>query len=580
MWKKLNFIFNRRQKIEIILLWIIIVIGAFAELLGVSVIMPFTQVVLDSSVIHTNRYYSSIYNLLGLESDKQFMIFMVIAIAAIYIVKNAFLIFMNDLQNRFSYINRGRLANKMMKGYLSRDYLFHSMKNISELYRNVTTDSEMLYALVTAILQFLTEAFVCLTLFIYLLVIDFSVTISLAVLLGVFAGIFLLMTKKSIRKMGETKRIVDAQMDKWVRQSFEGIKEVKILNREGFFLENVTKHYSLLMTSLRKIVNYNYIPKPIFEGGCVATIMLVIGIKINNGVNLTSFVPTLTAFVVAAFRLLPSFSRLTTHVNTILYNRKSLEAVYADLKEIEGAVDDTLFEQKNINKMPLNKEINIDGVSFHYPNVNENVLENVSFKIPVNNSVAFIGPSGAGKTTLADIVLGILKPQKGQVLCDDVDIQSDIRSWQSNLGYIPQNIYLMDDTIRNNILFGVREDKINEKALEEAINKAQLKDFIDSLEEGLNTFVGEHGVRLSGGQRQRIGIARALYNNPDILILDEATSALDNETEKDVMEAITSLHGKITMIIVAHRLSTIKNCDHIFEVKDKSVVERDKESIG
>lgn len=577
---QLNYIFNRKQKMELFILWIVVVIGAFLELLGVSVVMPFTQIALDSSVIHTNKYYSMLYRLLGMNSDSQFIIMVIIVIICIYIVKNVYLIFMCDMQNRFSYNNQGKLANRLMQGYLSRDYLFHSMNNISELYRNVTTDSQMLFALVQNCLQLLTEVFVCLALFIYLLIVDVKVTLALSVFLGLFSGIFIMIFRKPTKKMGLVKRDTDAQMDKWVRQSFEGIKEVKILNRESFFLDKVSVYYKNLMISLRKIVVINYIPKPIFETACICIFMIVVAIEIGNGADIAKFVPTLTAFVIAAFRLLPSFSRLTTQFNAIVYNKTSLNEVYKDLKEIDDTLMQSVFlEEKSAKKMKLDETIEIRNVSFCYPNCETNVIEHADFLIPVNASVALIGASGAGKTTMADLVLGILKPQEGVIYSDQVDINSDICAWQRNLGYIPQSIYLIDDTIRNNILFGIPECEADETALNRALEKAQLLEFVESLEKGLDTVVGEHGVRLSGGQRQRIGIARALYNDPNVLVLDEATSALDNDTETAVMEAINGLQGKITMLIIAHRLTTIRNCDFIYEVKDGKVLPVEKTEL-
>ena len=285
-------------------------------------------------------------------------------------------------------------------------------------------------------------------------------------------------------------------------------------------------------------------------------------------------------FAVAAFRLLPSFNRITNFLSIILFNKPAVDAVYHDLKEIEQIEKGTNYNEKeNVKRTQLKKKIEIRNVCFHYPESEQKVLDMVSFEIKKNQSVAFIGPSGAGKTTLADILLGALAPTYGEIKVDGENINENLRSWQKNLGYIPQTIYLMDDTIKNNIAFGIEESEIDQKKLEEAIEKAQLRDFIEALPEGLETEVGERGVKLSGGQRQRIGIARALYNDPDVLVLDEATSALDNDTEKAVMEAIENLSGSKTLIIIAHRLTTIQNCDIVFEVKEGKVKKVDKDQV-
>ena len=301
----------------------------------------------------------------------------------------------------------------------------------------------------------------------------------------------------------------------------------------------------------------------------VCALLLIVIIKIINGADMTHFVPVLSVFAVAVFRMLPSFNRLATYVSQIMFNKASVEAIYNDLKEFE--TEEEFAIEENVRAIPFTKEICLKDVSFRYPDAEEDVVSNVELVIPKGKSVAFIGASGAGKTTLADIILGVLSAQNGEIVVDGQPINAMSREWHKKVGYIPQTIFLMDDTIRNNIAFGIETSKIDEKQLEEAIAGAQLKEFIDSLPEGLDTEIGESGVRLSGGQRQRIGIARALYFNPEILVLDEATSALDNDTESAVMEAIDNLAGTKTLLIIAHRLTTIKNCDIVYEIKDKKV---------
>ena len=253
-----------------------------------------------------------------------------------------------------------------------------------------------------------------------------------------------------------------------------------------------------------------------------------------------------------------------------MFTKGSVEKVYHDLQEVERLEKNKPAVTADVS-LELKKEIQIRNLSFRYPDASENVLENISFTIPKNRSIAFIGPSGAGKTTLADIILGVLEPTEGQICVDGGDIQNCMSAWHKNIGYIPQSIYLMDASIRENVAFGIPKDQIDETCLRRALEEAQMKEFVDSLPEGLDTAIGESGVRLSGGQRQRIGIARALYNDPDVLVLDEATSALDNETEKAVMDAIDRLAGNKTLIIIAHRLTTITNCDVIYEVKDRQI---------
>ena len=311
----------------------------------------------------------------------------------------------------------------------------------------------------------------------------------------------------------------------------------------------------------------------------VSGLLFVIIVKLLRGTDMTYLVPTLSAFAVAAIRLIPSFNRLTGYIGDLIYNKASVEAIYNDLVEIDRLRSRKLLLEQDAEPIRFSSEIQIRDLTFRYPSVDEYILKDANLRIGRKESIAFIGSSGAGKTTLADIFLGILEPEGGGVFVDGVDISGHMGSWHKLLGYIPQTIYLLDDTLRNNVAYGIKQEEIDDEKVWKALESAQLKDFVQGLEKGLDTSVGERGVRLSGGQRQRIGIARALYSDPEILVLDEATSALDNETETAVMEAINSLQGSKTLIIIAHRLTTIQNCDIIYEVKGQKVIRVDKESI-
>lgn len=572
LFHKVKYILNRKQKIRLVMLVGIIFIGGIMELLGISAIMPFVNVLMAPDTIHTNQYYSFFYDLFHLKSDAQFLFFMALALVLVYVVKNIYLLVMYDIQYRFTFNNQRRVAYKLMDAYMKQTYLFHVSKNISELNRNVTADVNMFFQAVLSVLQLLTETIVCLLLGVFLFVQDKSITIGVVVLLLIFAFFFLKVFKKKSNDLGNVTRSKSAEMGKWIRQSFEGIKEVKILNREQYFLTQVDENYTIFADAQRKNALISIAPRPIFEAVCVSALMIVVALKIIRGVNLDYFIPIMSVFAMAAFRLLPSFGRLTAYINEIVYNKVAVDNVYHDLKEVEQLMKNNKERNSHQELIELHEAIRVRDVCFKYPTMDKYVLEEVSLDIPKNKSVAFVGPSGAGKTTLADVILGVLEPESGHVYADDIDVYEYPYGWHKNLGYIPQAIYLMDDSIRNNILFGVPENEANEEAIWHALEDAQLKEFVDGLEQGIDTVIGERGVRLSGGQRQRIGIARALYNDPAILILDEATSALDNETETAVMDAINGLQGKKTLIIIAHRLSTIENCDLKYEVKDGKVL--------
>ena len=567
---KINYIFNKNQKIRLIQLTVIIVIGAFFELLGVSAILPFINVVLEPDAIKTTSYLSFFYDLLGFHSVNDFMIFLGVCLIVVYIVKNIYVAMMYDAQYRFTYRNQCRISSRLLSSYLQESYLFHVEHNSAELLRNVNMDVAVFFQVVLGMLQLFTEVSVCFVLVVFLLFMDVWITIGVAVLLGVFAMGFMKLFRVRLRDMGLKSRNYQAEMNKWMLQAMGGIKEIKVMNREVFFGEKYKKAYYLYAESQRKYSLLGILPRPILEMFCVTGLLIVVVIRLLCGVELDNFIPTLSVFAIAAFRMLPSFNRITNNMNTVMFNRTAVDRIYLDLKQSEQYLGEKRL--KTTTEVDFQKEISVEGLVFTYPKADKPVLDKVSLKIPKNTSVAFIGPSGAGKTTLADLILGVLEPQCGKILVDGKNIQSGMDSWHKKLGYIPQSIYIMDDTLRNNVAFGVLEEDIDDVKVWKALEEAQLKDFVGTLEDGLDTNIGEGGMRLSGGQRQRIGIARVLYNDPQVLVLDEATSALDTETESAVMEAIENFNGKKTMIIIAHRLSTVKNCNIVYKVDDHNVV--------
>jgi len=389
-------------------------------------------------------------------------------------------------------------------------------------------------------------------------------------LVGIFGIVFLKVFKKRLRAAGRKSRDKQGTTRQAVLEALGGIKEIKVLNREQVFVEDYNEEYKDYAESNRRFKVYSMIPKPVMETVSISGLLLIVCVKVGMGADPVSFIPTISVFAVGAFRMLPSANRMAEYLSRIMFSKPAIDSIYHDLKQIEELMEN-LKCIEDTQQISFEKEIKVEHITFGYPGSEKYVFQDASLVIPKNKSVAFIGPSGQGKTTLADIILGLLEPQEGQVLVDDVDIRHGMHAWNKKLGYIPQTISLLDASIRDNILFGVEKEKIDESRLQEAIKEAQLKEFIDTLEEGLNTVIGEGGVRLSGGQRQRIGIARALYHNPEVLVLDEATSALDNDTEAAVMEAIDYLAGSKTLIIIAHRLSTIQNCDLVYRIEAGAV---------
>lgn len=581
MIKKVNYILDRTQKIKLFILLIIIFIGAFVELLGVSSIMPLINVATAPDAIDNTWYLVKIRDLFGLTEARQVVTFLSFFLIVVYIIKNVYITFQYNVQYKFIFNNQRRLAVKMMNSYMHQSYLFHVSRNVAELQRNVTEDVNGFYTVVLNVLQLIAEVSVCVVLVIYLMNTDIMTTIVVAALIFIFAIFFGIVFKKVLVKKGQENRQVSIQLTKWVLQSFSGIKEIKVMNKEKFFLDNYDKTYKRFTVLQRQQTMLSFISRPTMETMCICGLLITVVVKMMwFQEDIANFIPALSVFAIAAFRMLPSFNRISGYLSAIMFNKPAVDVLYGDLKEIDNLKTDIKTKEKDqVAIQKLSQGIDVKDISFQYPNANKLVIRNLSMHIEPNTSVAFIGASGAGKSTLADIILGVLEPQIGTIEVEGIDIKKNLNGWHQCLGYIPQTIYLMDDTIRANIAFGLDKDQISEKALWKAIKEAQLEQFIKSLPKGLDTIVGDRGVKLSGGQRQRIGIARALYSQPTVLILDEATSALDNETEREVMEAIDGLKGTRTLIIIAHRLTTIKNCDVIYEVKDGGIEKKNYEQL-
>lgn len=580
MLKKINYVLDRKQKINLGILLIIIFIGAFVELLGVSAVMPLINVAMQPETIDEKWYFILISKYTGITDANQMILFLAVLLIIIYILKNIYVMAMYSLQYRFVFNNQQRLSVRMMKSDMQQDYLFHVSKNVAEFQRNITSDVNGFFTVALNVLQFLAEFSVSAVLVIFLLIQDWVSTIAVAALLFLFMGIFTIFFKKVLVKIGEENRQTNVLVSKWLLQAFSGIKEIKVTNREKFFVANYNESYKKFAKIQRQQSILTYMPKPVMETVCICSLMLAMIIKIAvMKSDIVSFVTTLSVFAVAAFRMLPSFNKITGYISSMMFNKTAIDSVYRDLKEIEQLMERKTIEQEDTVNITLNKSIRFNDVSFHYSESDKWILKNANLEIQKNTSIALIGASGAGKTTAADLILGILEPQEGTVTIDGVDIKKCMRSWHEDIGYIPQVIYLMDDNICANVAFGIPESEIDDTRIEKALREAQLDQFVQALPDGLDTMIGDRGVKLSGGQRQRIGIARALYRNPNVLVLDEATSALDSDTEREVMEAIDGLHGTRTLIVIAHRLSTIRKCDKIYEVGNGGFTERDKAEV-
>ena len=580
MVKKLRYVFDRKDKIKLVGLAILMVIGSVLELLAVAVFNPFIEVLMQTSSIEDDSFLKLFFAHIHLNGIEQYLVVLSALIAVIYLVKNIYLSFLQNVILSFSYTTRMNLATRLLTTYMNEPYTFHLSKNIAEMQRCLQSDTSQFMSLINSCLQLTVEMVTCLALAAYLFHTSHSITVVIGVLLLMCIGLFFIISKKVSSRLGRQNEHYNAKLFQWINQSLGGIKELKILQREEYFIDSYKTNYKKLIWGARVNELIAALPKYIVETVAMVGLVFAIIIKLLFGHGaLETFIPQIAVFAVAAFRLLPSVGRVNAYINSIMYNKASLDMIYDDLKEIDSEPVQEIEWQEKKEKWIFIKGVTVEHVSYHYPDSDVEVLHDISLEIPKGKTVALIGPSGAGKTTLADIILGLLPPVSGVVRMDQHNVYENLRSWREKLGYIPQSIYLSDDTIRNNVAFGIYEAQIDDNAIWKALEKAQLKEFVQGLENGLDTYVGDRGVRLSGGQRQRIGIARALYHDPEILVLDEATSALDSSTEQAVMESIESLQGLKTMIIIAHRLTTIKNADLVYEVSGGNVTLRDKNEV-
>ena len=560
---KIRVIYNKKQQIQFSFLFILIVISAFLELFGISLILPFINVVIHPTIITTNKHLLYIYKFLNIGNSTSFLIFLAFVLMVAYIFKNLYMLAVYYFQYKILYDAQKDISLQLIKFYISQPYAYHLNINTSEMVRIVTQDTTNCSIFLTNLFLIATEFIVLLFIISFLFFINKIVTITLVLLfLIIFFGIFKKL-KPKIQIFSKYNQQYLSGMIKWIQQALGAIKDIKILQKEQFF---INKYYdsSIKFISARKHINFfEQIPRLLIESLVVSIILLVIIFLLFKGIDASTILVQMAVFAMAVFRLMPSMNRLQVALNILMFYVPSINVVYRDLQNTKLLKYTEIEENKNIN---FDKNIKVNNVSFKYQNTKNYIFKNISFEIKKGSSIGFVGPTGVGKTTIIDIILGLLNPTEGNITVDEVDIHKNKKSWFSKIGYVPQFIYLTDDTIKNNILF--YDDKnIDKERLKIVIDQSQLKDFIDSLPNGLDTIVGERGIKLSGGQRQRIGIARALYKRPEILVLDEATSALDNETEKAVIQAIEYLYGKLTMLIIAHRLTTIEKCDIVYELK-------------
>ena len=453
---------------------------------------------------------------------------------------------------------------------MRQPYVFHLQRNSAQLIRNVTEEVFYLILSIAAFLSLISEFLIIVGIGGMLFIVEPLGLISIIFTVTLFGSLFYVLTRGRTLELGEQRQFHEFQVLKHLQQGIGGFKDATLLGREENFIKQYVNHSS---ASARVGVIYGVLmalPRHMFELLAVTVLSIFIFVLLfvlHKDADV--IIPSLGVFVMAAFKIMPSANKIIGSVQSLRYGLPVIDRIYDDM---------LLSIQESSHKEDIQKKltnnIHIRDVDFQYSESSDSAIHAVNININDGSVVGFIGPSGAGKSTLINVILGLLKPDKGQVLVNGVDIQNNMRSWQNRIGYVPQSIYLTDDTLKNNVAFGIPEGEIDIQLVNDAISQSQLKEFVRDLPQGIETMVGENGVRLSGGQRQRIGIARALYHHPSVLVLDEATSALDSITESEVMDTIESLHGNKTIIIIAHRLSTLKNCDCIYKLKNGTITDK------
>jgi ABC-type multidrug transport system fused ATPase/permease subunit len=570
--KKINILMDKKQKRSMLKLLVMMVISAVLETGAVLMVMEVVQLILTPDILEQGEKYRMICHILHIKSTVQFSVIAILFLIFLYIAKNAFGFMLQKSMYSFVFSNQFKTASSLMKNFVRRDYEYYLNVETSVIQRSITADVSNMYALIMSVLQIVSEVIVALFLVVALAVKDIVMTLIIAVLLVVTLIVIKNIIKPIMNRTGKENQDYGAAMFARIAETIQGIKEIKVAGREQYFIGEYCKVGNGYVKAMERFNLFNNTPKLLIETVCMAGLLGYILVLIVTGADVSGMVSLFAAFGIAAMRLLPAASRINNQMTSMAFNEPFFFNVSDNLiEETNEENTDISYAVVAKDKLPVTREVKIDHITYHYPNSDKLIFDDASVSFPIGKSIGIVGSSGAGKTTVIDILLGLLKLQGGRVLADDVDIKTHYREWLANVGYIPQMIFLLDADIRKNVAFGVPEDEIDEEKLWYALKEAQLDEFVKALPEGVNTGIGERGIRLSGGQRQRIGIARALYNDPEVLILDEATSALDNDTEAAIMESINRLHGRKTLIIIAHRLQTIEKCDMVYRVENGKI---------
>ena len=564
-FKKLLFLLTSHERKQVSLLLIIITIMALLDMIGVASILPFMAVLTNPSLIETNPILSNVFEsvgIFGIVSNQQFLFALGIFVFVLLIMSLTFKAFTTYLQVRYVKMREQSIGKRLLEGYLHQPYSWFLNHHSADLGKSILSEVNVVIENgINPFIELIAKGMVTIAIIALLFIADPKLALIVGLSLATAYGIIFYCIRKDVVRTGEERLKNNQLRFKIISEVFGAVKEVKLGGLEENYIKQFSKSAKILARTIASSQVIAILPRFILEAVAFGGILLIILYIMAGTGSFNNAIPIVSLYVFAGYRLLPALQQIYASFTKLTFVGPSLEKLYNDLKNLKN-----FNENQNSEVLPLNKKITLKNVNYNYPGSTRTVLKNININIPVNSTIGLVGTTGSGKTTTVDIILGLLEPKKGTLEIDEKIItKQNSRSWQRSIGYVPQQIYLSDDTIEANIAFGVKPEDINLDFVEKASKIANLHEFVTKeLSKQYKTKVGERGVRLSGGQRQRIGIARALYHNPQAIILDEATSALDNQTEKAVMDAVNNLGKDITIILIAHRLSTVKKCDKIF----------------
>ena len=551
-----------------LMLFIYMIIGMVLETLGISLVIPVFTLLLESDIGSSYPFLKPLLSYLGDPSQVTLIFYGMSFFLLVYFIKTFFLTFLLHSQYKFIYGLQESVSRNLFSMYLRQPYAFHLTRNSAQLIRNATTEVALLISAIGNTLAVSTEFLVLVGITSLLIYVEPTGTVVVIFTMVLLGGAFIFFTRDRLKKWGEQRLYHDGLRVQHLQQGFGGAKELKLLGREDKFSEAYSLHNSGSATAMRKQSFMTNLPRLFIELFAISAVVILMFLLIFQSKPLASLVPIMGLFAVAAFRVMPSINRIVSATQTLHYSYPALNVLYQEISQLEHKA----FSQQEVESLQLKDKLEIRNLYFKYDNKEKNALKNINLNIEFGSCIGIIGPSGSGKSTLLDLLLGLLTPSKGLVMVNGTDIQKNLRGWQEQIGYVPQDIYLTDNSLRENIAFGMHPEHILEKKIKEAVISSSLNSFVETLEEGLDTNIGERGVLLSGGQQQRIGIARALYHDPEVLVFDEATSSLDLEIEKKIMDDVHHLTGIKTIIIVTHRLSTVSKCDYLYELKEGKII--------